>query len=88
MMRANPVAGKRLSDQERGSRSGREQAEAVLEQAKAAGATEIFPVAEEHGWLLGRVADPFGHHWEIGKPLFEWPPRPVGAGQPDESEQA
>ena len=61
---------------------------AVVEQAKAAGATEIYPVAEEHGWLLGRVADPFGHHWEIGKPLIEWPPRPAGAGQPGESEQA
>ena len=31
-----------------------------------AGATEIFPVGEEHGWRLGRVADPFGLHWEIG----------------------
>ncbi len=61
---------------------------AVVEQAKAAGATEIYPVAEEHGWLLGRVADPFGHHWEIGKPLIEWPPRPAGAGQPGGSEQA
>ncbi len=26
-----------------------------------AGATEIHPVAEEHGWLLGRIEDPFGH---------------------------
>jgi PhnB protein len=26
-------------------------------------------VHEEHGWLMGRVVDPFGHHWEIGKPL-------------------
>jgi PhnB protein len=48
----------------------------VVEQVKAAGATEIYPVAEEHGWL-GRVADPFGHHWEIGKPLAEWPSREV-----------
>lgn len=46
----------------------------VLEQAKAAGATEIYPVVEAHGCLLGRVADPFGHHhWEIGKPLIERP---------------
>jgi len=60
----------------------------VMEQAKAAGATEIYPVAEEHGWLLGRVVDPFGHHWEIGRPLTEWPPRPVGAAQPEASEQA
>jgi PhnB protein len=47
---------------------------AVLEQAVARGATELAPVAEEHGWLLGRIKDPFGHHWEIGKPLGEWPP--------------
>jgi len=20
-------------------------------------------------WRIGRIADPFGHHWEIGKPL-------------------
>jgi PhnB protein len=42
--------------------------------AVAAGATEISPVAEEHGWRLGRVADPFGHQWEIGTPLVPWPP--------------
>ena len=29
---------------------------------------------DEHGWRLGRVLDPFGHHWEIGKPLIAWPP--------------
>ena len=23
---------------------------------------------------LGRIADPFGHHWEVGKPLRPWPP--------------
>ena len=38
-------------------------------QAVAAGATIVWPVANQHGWRLGRVADPFGHHWEIGKPL-------------------
>ena len=46
----------------------------TVERAKAAGATEVRAVAEQHGWLLGRVADPFGHHWEIGKPLIPWPP--------------
>jgi PhnB protein len=40
----------------------------------SAGATEIDPVGEEHGWRLGRIQDPFGHHWEIGKPLVPWPP--------------
>jgi PhnB protein len=48
--------------------------EAVFERALAEGATEVHPVQREHGWLLGRVEDPFGHHWEIGKPLGEWPP--------------
>ena len=48
--------------------------EAVVERAVAAGATELHPVGEEHGWRLGRIADPFGHHWEIGKPLGPWPP--------------
>lgn len=38
-------------------------------QAVAAGAKQVWPVREENGWLLGRVVDPFGHHWEIGKPL-------------------
>jgi len=43
--------------------------DAVFEQAIAAGATEVAAVSEGHGWRIGRVADPFGHHWEIGKPL-------------------
>jgi len=38
------------------------------------GATEVVAVTSEHGWLLGRIEDPFGHHWEIGRPLGEWPP--------------
>lgn len=40
-----------------------------FERAINAGAVEIFPVGEEHGWRLGRLADQFGHHWEIGRPL-------------------
>jgi PhnB protein len=47
---------------------------AVVERAVALGATEIAPVDEQHGWLLGRIEDPFGHHWEIGNPLVDWPP--------------
>jgi PhnB protein len=55
----------------------------VIATAVAAGATLVRPAADEHGWRLGRVADPFGHHWEIGKPLRPWPPgspapRPAG----------
>ena len=37
--------------------------------AVAAGATEVAAVYEGHGWRIGRIADPFGHHWEIGRPL-------------------
>jgi PhnB protein len=48
--------------------------DAAIERAKAAGATEVYPVEEAHGWRLGRILDPFGHHWEIGKPLIPWPP--------------
>ena len=40
---------------------------AVCRQAVAAGASEVLPVGEAHGWRLGRVLDPFGHHWEIGR---------------------
>src|SRR5262245_24498053 len=42
---------------------------AVCAQAVRAGATEVVPVAESHGWRLGRIVDPSGHHWEIGRPL-------------------
>src|SRR6266542_6795452 len=61
----------------------------TLQRAVAAGATEVHPVSDEHRWLLGRVADPFGHHWEIGKPRVEWPPHPAAeAGRDHRSEQA
>ena len=45
--------------------------------AVAAGATEASPVADEHGWRVGRVVDPFGHEWEIGRPHVPWPPSPT-----------
>jgi PhnB protein len=47
---------------------------AVVGRALAAGAAEVAAVHEEHGWLLGRLEDPYGHQWEIGRPLGEWPP--------------
>src|SRR5262245_29745864 len=34
----------------------------IFESALKAGATEIFPVGESHGWRLGRISDPFGIH--------------------------
>ena len=48
--------------------------DAAVERAAAAGATVVSPVAVAHGWRLGRIVDPFGHHWEVGVPLVEWPP--------------
>jgi PhnB protein len=43
--------------------------DAVFARAVAAGATEVAPVHEDHGWRVGRLADPSGHHWEIGRRL-------------------
>lgn len=38
--------------------------------AIAAGGKEVYPVTDEpYQWRVGRFVDPFGHHWEIGKPL-------------------
>ena len=46
--------------------------DAAAAQAVRAGATEIFPVADQpYGLRQGRVADPDGHHWLIGKPLAD-----------------
>ncbi|WP_219834853.1 glyoxalase/bleomycin resistance/extradiol dioxygenase family protein [Paenibacillus sp. R14(2021)] len=41
----------------------------VFRQAISAGAAEIYPVGEGHGWRIGRIVDPSGHHWEIGRRL-------------------
>ncbi len=44
--------------------------DAVFDKAVAVGARVIRPVVDEpYGWRVGRLVDPFGHHWEIGKPL-------------------
>ncbi len=44
--------------------------DAAFDRAVAAGASIVSPVADQpYHWRVGRVADPFGHHWEIGKPL-------------------
>jgi PhnB protein len=40
----------------------------VFQRALQAGAVQIRPVAEMYGWRVGRLADPFGHHWEIARP--------------------
>lgn len=42
----------------------------VFERAVLAGARVIYPVADQdYGYRLGHLVDPFGHHWEIFKPL-------------------
>jgi PhnB protein len=44
--------------------------DALFDKAVAAGASAVSPVADQpYGWRVGRVVDPYGHHWEIGKPL-------------------
>jgi PhnB protein len=51
-----------------------EDPDAVFTQAVAAGATAVWPVADQpYRWRVGRIVDPFGHHWEIGKPLTNEP---------------
>ena len=43
--------------------------DAMFAKTLAAGAREVVAMKEDYGWRLGRVVDPFGHHWEIGRPL-------------------
>jgi PhnB protein len=47
----------------------------VHQKAVRLGGQDAGPVVQSHGWLIGRVVDPFGHTWEIGKPLIPWPPQ-------------
>ncbi len=62
--------------------------DAAVRRAVEAGAREVNPPANEHGWRIGRVTDPFGHDWEIGKPLGAWPPREGLEGDAEQAEQA
>jgi PhnB protein len=43
-------------------------AEEIFRHEDPSGATIVCPIRTEHAWRIGRVLDPFGHHWEIGKP--------------------
>jgi PhnB protein len=70
---------KRLSPRATGGATSRtllvvDDPDAVVREAVVAGAAELSPVADEHGWRLGRIIDPFGHEWEIGSPSGPWPP--------------
>jgi PhnB protein len=71
--------GPRFSPQAIGGATGRtllvaDDPGALFARAAAAGATVVSPMGDEHGWRLGRLVDPFGHEWEIGRPLGPWPP--------------
>ena len=47
-----------------------EDPDAVADRAVAAGGRIVFPIADQpYGMRQGRIADPEGHHWLIGKPL-------------------
>lgn len=48
--------------------------DAVVSAAVEAGAVAKSAVGDEHGWRVGRIVDPFGHEWEIGKPIGPSPP--------------
>ena len=48
-----------------------ENPDASFDRAVKAGAAVVSPMSDQYGWRLGRVVDPFGHHWEIGKPMPE-----------------
>jgi len=42
---------------------------AMCARAERAGMKIVAPVADDYGWRLGRILDPFGHHWEIARQL-------------------
>jgi PhnB protein len=72
--------GDRLVPRDAGGATGRtllvvDDPDAAFDRAVAAGATVRSPVDDEHGWRIGRIADPFGHEWEIGTPTMPWPPQ-------------
>ena len=62
--------------------------DATVRRAVEAGAREVSPVTEEHGWRIGRIEDPYGHDWEIGQPLGAWPPASSDAAPAEPAERA
>lgn len=76
---AGGADGPRFSPQVIGGATGRtllvaDDPDALFAQAIGAGAIAAAEIVDEHGWRLGRIFDPFGHEWEIGRPLGPWPP--------------
>ncbi len=41
----------------------------LIEDSQGAVVAQLAVGDQPYGWRVGRVVDPFGHHWEIGKPL-------------------
>ena len=41
----------------------------IFSTALKAGAYELCPVTTEEDWRIGKLKDPFGHIWEIGRPI-------------------
>jgi len=73
------AGGPRFSPRAIGGSTGRtllvaDDPDAMFARAIAAGATAASAMGDEHGWRLGRIIDPFGHEWEIGRPVVPWPP--------------
>ena len=49
--------------------------DAVVAQAVAAGAIVKYPVEDHfYGWRQGRIVDPFGHVWIVGRQLEKLSP--------------
>jgi len=72
-------AGQRLNPKAIGGATSRtllvvDDPDATFHHAVTAGATPTARPADEHGWRVARITDPFGHQWEIGRPLGPWPP--------------
>ena len=56
-----------------------ENPDAVFHRAVTAGATATAQPANEHGWRLGRITDPFGHEWGIATHVEDVPPAEMPA---------
>jgi PhnB protein len=55
-----------------------EDPKAIHARALTLGAKQLAPVEQSHGWLVGRISDPFGHHrpglrlWDVGKSISDF----------------
>ena len=80
---ATDGSGERLVPRIAGGATGRtllvvDDPDSVVARSVTAGASLVSETEDKHGWRIGRIADPFGHEWEIGTPLGAWPPADAG----------